>query len=217
MKPHTVPCPVAPTERLARALAQFGLAPEYRAGARPAPRREHLDALRALQPGALALVTGPSGCGKSTLLGALAAALRHTSPVIDAAALLAGAPTDRPITDITGAPLGITLRALARAGLADVRLWARSADQLSDGERARLSIALALLRARALDAPWVLLDGFAEPLDAPTARTLAICLARRETDARLICASSRDDLAEALAPDLTLDLDDTPQAGEARR
>lgn len=184
--------------RARAALATFGLsvhddapgAPEMQAHAHAIDQRVAF--------GQSALVIGPSGAGKSTLLRALAKRTGAT----DAAALAhaACARTSRVIDLFTG-PIPETLRLLASAGLADARVFVRRASDLSDGQRARLGVALAMSRT----ANTIILDEFCSGLDAATARSLCCTLTRwldRSRHARIICATARDEVRHWLAPAL---------------
>jgi ABC-type ATPase with predicted acetyltransferase domain len=194
-----------PTARLCRALAAFGLAPARRpARARAAP---DCDWLARLQPGQVALLTGPSGSGKSTLLLAAAAHAR----VLHWRALTpprAGPETGpgRPVIDLLRGPLAECIASLARAGLGEPALFARTPRELSEGERFRLRLALALHEAQADPGsePLLLIDEFASTLDRVTARTLCLCLKRWAARhlVRVVCATAHDDVAPWLAPDL---------------
>lgn len=101
-----------------------------------------------VRPGDLVFVTGPSGSGKSVLLRALLRAIRDAHPagshVVDLARLRL--PTDRPAVDLPAAPFETALRLLSAAGLADAMALLRPAPELSDGQRYRLRLALALDR-----------------------------------------------------------------------
>jgi ABC-type ATPase with predicted acetyltransferase domain len=203
---------IRPTERLCRACAAFGVGirqvhrhrrtPAGVSGSRLARR-----ALDALPEGGVALVTGPSGSGKSTLLGRLAAeAARRRLEVVR----VPGAEPGRgAIIDLIPGPLGEAIATLARAGLADATLLGRTPDELSEGERFRLSLALGLHRARSARparAPILVVDEFAATLDRATARSLARGVHRwaaRER-ARVVCATAHDDLADALTPHLSI-------------
>lgn len=194
-----------PTARLCRALAAFGLAPARR----PAPARSEPDCawLARLRPGQLALLTGPSGSGKSTLLHALAAHARDLrwrtlTPAADE--------PDRPVIDLLRGPLAECIASLARAGLGEPALFARTPRELSEGERFRLRLALALHEAQGDPAsePLLLIDEFASALDRVTARTLCLCLRRwaARHSVRVVCATAHDDVAPWLSPDLHLAL-----------
>lgn len=197
-----MPRPLSP--RLLRAGALFGLDP--RRSDPPPPWRhdaaQRLDAL--LRPGQIALLTGPSGAGKSAVLRALVARLRALRRRVR----IAQPPVarGRAVVTLFRSSLGHTLGLLARTGLAEAPLILRRADRLSDGQRARLAIALALERAPA--GATVIIDEFASTLDRPTAHALAHSLRRLMTpdlSLRLVCATAHDDLLEPLAPDVLVE------------
>ncbi len=164
---------------------------------------------RALRAGQLALITGPSAAGKSSILRALAhhpssvSTARHPdahTTVIDS---LAPTPADLPAA----------LRALSAAGLADAFLPARSISQLSEGERARLVIARAILVAERLlitgASPTILLDDFGDNLDDATAASVAFTLRRwlgHHPSVRIVIATLRHCIAPHLRPDVLIDL-----------
>lgn len=195
------------SERSCSALAAFGLTIGDDRAARP-DMRSHAHALsERLHPGAIALLTGPSGAGKSTLLHGL----RALQPrVIDARVLARSACSGRRrVVDLFAGDLADALRLLGAAGLADARVFARRACELSDGQRARLGVALAMdalkTDAPSAQAPLMLIDEFCSGLDDATARSLCITLRKwvdRRRDVRVVCATARGDLERWLAPDL---------------
>jgi len=98
-----------------------------------------------VRPGDVIFVTGPSGSGKSVLLARLAEALAAAwpdAPQVDLAAV--ALPADRRVIDLMRPPLGRALRTLGAAGLADAFLLLRTPQELSDGQRYRLRLALAI-------------------------------------------------------------------------
>jgi len=101
-----------------------------------------------VRPSDVVFITGPSGSGKSVLLRNLAQAIQGTRVVDLAAIREADAPpnaaTRRPVIDLMGGPLEQALRLLSAAGLADAFLLLRTPQELSDGQRYRLRLALAL-------------------------------------------------------------------------
>lgn len=206
---HTLTCAAPLSERLLRALAPFALVPRHAPGPTPpAPSTHQLRALLDLPPGRLALIRGPSGCGKSTLLRAASGAIaRRGGAVLDPERLLSRADPTLAIIDLFTQPLETTLRLLAGAGLGEAALWARTAPELSEGQRARLGLALAMARAGAEPHPWLILDECLAPLDAVTGAGVATTMRRWHRShpaARILAATSREDLTEALAPDLIL-------------
>jgi len=181
-----------------RAAALFGLT-------LPAPTPEpHATRAPTPAPGAITLITGPSGAGKSTALRRLADRARRTHAVIDHAAITLD---DKSCAALLGPEPNAAMHDLAAAGLADARAFIRTPSQLSDGERWRLRLALALRKAGRARKPALLIaDEFAALLDRPTARTLARLLRRAATRTNLAVAvaTSHDDLAPHLAPDAAL-------------
>jgi hypothetical protein len=98
-----------------------------------------------VRPGDVVYVTGPSGCGKSVLLTRLAEALGQAWPDARFADLAAmDLPPDRTVIDLMQPPLARALQVLSAAGLADAFLLLRTPQELSDGQRWRLRLALAI-------------------------------------------------------------------------
>ncbi|USN99696.1 MAG: ATP-binding cassette domain-containing protein [Phycisphaeraceae bacterium] len=213
--------------RLLRAMAPFGLEinrcgrPEAVASA--AAGAEPL--IGALSPGRVALLTGPSGAGKSVLLGAVwrrlgdrgsgigdqgAEVVRAHRVRLDARRAVAEHRVSMPLDDWLGL--------LSMAGLADARVLATPAGRLSDGERARLRLAVAMSRfgaPRPAGSGWLLVDECCSTLDRETAAGVAATLRRwaTRTGTRVIAASAHADLIGLLGPDLVVRC----EAGGARR
>ncbi|MEC9372589.1 MAG: hypothetical protein VYC34_02050, partial [Planctomycetota bacterium] len=108
-----------------------------------------------------------------------------------------------PAVDLFQLPLDDALSLLARAGLADVRAFIRRPSELSEGQRARLRIALALHRADSLANPDLILDEFAAHLDHETAVSLANLLRNRLRISRTnaVIASNSAHICGHCAPD----------------
>jgi len=210
---RVIDIPEPPTPIARAACAMFGVHLRAR---KPTRRRQDTPAAHArdgaqrlhqrLDLGQVALVLGPSGSGKSTLLAHLAElAERQQQPVVR----LTPVPGRTTPIDALPGSLAERLRALTSAGLADATLLARPARTLSDGERWRLALARAMVRAeraagRARTPALLIADEFAATLDRLTARTVAALAARRvrTTQAlRLALATNRDDLEPALQPE----------------
>ena len=194
-----------PSRRLLRALAVFGLAARRTDGVFVPPRHlvaaaRHIARVvrgHSASP-ARVLLTGASGCGKSTLLRELGRLLRERG--VPTRTL--SQPPTRPVIDLFTGPLAASLGALARAGLGDARLLGRTPDQLSEGERFRLSLALAT--AKAAPGTVLLCDEFMSCLDRPTAQCVSMALARwaERTRTVVVCATPHEDISEHFAPTL---------------
>lgn len=225
--------------RATRALAWFGLTHADVAHLRvQETRHARLLARRvvARRP-AVTLVVGPSGSGKSTVLGALARTLKrrelahvHTSlhaslhadlradlradasPASSAPASVLDFAPEAPIVDIPRTTLPGAISLLSRVGLGEARLLALLPSELSDGQRARYRLALALndalqLRERHAHA-WVLIDEFGTGLDRTTRRALALALARFcavRPGLHMVLSTTDDDVLERLAPDALIE------------
>ncbi|MFI4872331.1 MAG: AAA family ATPase [Phycisphaerales bacterium JB061] len=196
--------------------ARFGIPIDHDAGReRSAQLRAQADALArqldgSLRAGRLALITGPSGSGKSLLLRALSRRLDRwvAAPPIDHA-------NKAPTIELLAGSIEDRLRLLGACGLADAHPLVTPAGQLSDGQKARLALALAFEQAESIgERCTVLVDEFCSTLDRTTAASVAASVRRlvRPT-CRFVCASANDDLIEHLRPDVLVyvPLEGTPE------
>lgn len=153
-----------------------------------------------LGPKRVVYITGESGGGKSTLLRHLvsASAKDFTALAHDLGE------DDRPLIDLfPGVPLMRAAQYLAWAGISEPFVMLRRPNQLSDGQRYRLRLSLAMFHATKLERPLVALDEFCAVLDRETAKAVAHNV-RKTADATGICfvlASTHDDIIEHLDPD----------------
>ncbi len=179
-------------------------------------------------PGEILLITGPSGAGKSSTLAALR---KLASPTVSWIDLQQMNLPDRPIVDCLemssmrdDETLRRVLAALGRVGLAEAWSYLRTPAELSEGQRWRLKLAIALNHAtvRAVvessedsessKRPILVADEFAALLDRVTACVISRAL-RRAIDTApaprpaAIVATSHDDLIAALQPDRILTCD----------
>ncbi len=110
------------------------------------------------------------------------------------------------------------LEALSRVGLAEVWTYLKTPAQLSDGQRWRLRLAIAIARAAQTSGaqstrmpPLILAaDEFGALLDRITAMIVARALRKAVSttpNLRAIVATCHDDLNEALAPDRIIHCD----------
>lgn len=174
-------------------------------------------------PGRITLITGASGGGKSRLLQEMkrrdAGASRWIDPrnielpdssVIDIAASA--------IPAVGGADsIAAALELLSRVGLAEAWTYLQRPARLSDGQRWRLILALAVAQAKnggkkgathaddSAATAMIAMDEFAALLDRVTAAVVARAL-RRLTDRSAVLGAvvvtSHDDLFAALQPDV---------------
>jgi ABC-type ATPase with predicted acetyltransferase domain len=203
----------------------FGIDGELAVDARPACLSTPALDLRA---GQLVLLTGASGAGKSTLLREIARGHCRRARWIDLQRVRLPVAL---VIDVMADALGggrdegailAGLGALSRVGLGEVWTYLRRPGQLSDGQRWRLRVAIGLARAGnscdALRGVWrrsrrltvLAADEFAAPLDRITALVVARGLRKAVDSQRDLCAvvaTTRDDLAAALQPDLTIHCD----------
>jgi ABC-type ATPase with predicted acetyltransferase domain len=215
------------SDQVLRVCARFGIEP--RCGDIE-KRREAADRVAAsllnLGRGEIAMVTGPSGGGKSLIMRSLAKArARGVRRFVVRGAMGtrgAGAGAGRVIDQFDG-PLADSLAMLARAGLSEAHVLAAEVRSLSEGQRFRLALAVALHRAaRGVGQfrlpggvpPLILVDEFASMLDRTTAKTVARMFRRcvRACGVRAVVATGHDDVLESLAPDVLVW---QPLAGEA--
>jgi ABC-type ATPase with predicted acetyltransferase domain len=183
-----------------------------------------------IRPGDIVYITGPSGCGKSILLNELEKAVPPQDRINLAQILL---PADKTVIDCISPPFCFakrsggdggelldSLRLLSTAGLNDVFCILNQPCNLSDGEKYRFRLAMALAAGK----KYVFADEFCSELDricaasvsfrlrqfAPVS-SVACCLdLRRETQRQedrnegttFILASSHEDILLDLAPDV---------------
>ena len=155
------------------------------------------------EPGTILALIGDSGAGKSLALEALA---RRRGATI--AKPLTCQQLGRPVLDLfdPALPAARVLRLLAAAGLADATLWTRNANTLSQGERRRLELALAL--AGAVPESTLILDEFDAHLDFTTALALACSLRKLafRQCLRLVVSTHRPELLPALGPGRVIEI-----------
>ena len=147
-----------------------------------------------LQPGQIVAFTGPSGSGKSSLMRAASQQLENTLN-IDSLPL-----GDRLLIDSLPLPVNDAVALLASCGLGEARLLLRTPHELSDGQRYRFRLALALSRKP----NWIIADEFTAALDRTLAKVIAYNLRRHadRTAVGFLVATTHEDTLDDLAPDL---------------
>lgn len=164
-----------------------------------------------LPAGGAIAITGASGSGKSTLLRDLSSAAREA----DWRVVRVGARTLRnvPAIDLVPGSVEESMRMLARVGLGEARAFVRRAKELSDGQRARLHLAIALarcLRSRGRGPMLLVADEVGSALDDRSAEAIGALLRRLRRDSdrlRMAIATNRIPVVRALAPTLRVALD----------
>ena len=147
----------------------------------------------------LLALTGESGAGKSTLLRAAARDLRDRGArVVDLDDLTLGT---RPVIDRIGGSLDDAIATLSRCGLGEARLMLRLPSELSEGQRYRLRLALAVDALRETGG-WIVADEFTATLDRTLAKVLARNVHRLAQPGRLgfVLATTHEDILPDLAP-----------------
>ena len=147
-----------------------------------------------IEPGQVVYITGASGAGKSVLLQMIKEKLDDVFD-LDEQEL----PRGKPLVDCFDDDLDQSLRWLSLAGLSDVYALLQNPEQLSDGQRYRFRLALAL----AGNAGVICIDEFCAALERVSAAVVAHNV-RKFADVfgtTFIVATSHDDLLEDLCPD----------------
>lgn len=205
--------PVARSKRTKWIAKSFGLKlPAKVERTKPPPPDPIVVASLVPAPGEIVLITGPSGAGKSSLLRAVRRLTKNAVRWIDLDRVHPR--RQRPIVDLFGrTSLARVLAMLSRVGLAEVWTYLRTPAQLSEGQRWRLRLAMALLRAKGSSrSPRALIvcDEFAALLDRVTAaivaRTLRRAISSNSRQSALV-ATSHEDLIKALQPDVIVRCD----------
>jgi ABC-type ATPase with predicted acetyltransferase domain len=170
-----------------------------------------------VRPHDVVAFTGPSGSGKSSLLREVG----HRLNAIDATALEL---PNVPLVDALPGPVEHRLGLFAACGLSEARLLLRTPAELSDGQRYRFRIALAVAtvlgpagarleergsrktQSGSIPDPRssILLDEFAAPLDRTLAKVVAFNLRKlaRRTGLGVLAATAHADVLDDLNPDV---------------
>jgi hypothetical protein len=104
------------------------------------------------------------------------------------------------VIDALSLPFDAALGLLSRCGLAEPRLMLRRPAELSDGERWRFRLALAIAQSPA----WIVIDEFTAPLDRILAKIVAFNVGRQcsRTGIGFLIATCHTDVLDDLAPDV---------------
>lgn len=126
-----------------------------------------------IEPGDVACFTGASGSGKSSLMRAAAKSLSedHNQSVVNLDDLELG---NRILIEALPVPVYEAMGILSACGLSEARLLLRTPKELSDGQRYRFRLALAMAQKPA----WIVADEFSATLDRTLAKVVAFNLKR---------------------------------------
>ncbi len=180
------------TEKVSQVCRMFGLTVE-----RLAERTVSHNCTVEINAGNIVYITGPSGAGKSVLLRELEKCI----PALDRINLNeVQLPADKTTIDcIEGDVLG-GLRLLSTAGLGDVFCVLNQPANLSDGQKWRFRLAMAM----AAQKKYIFADEFCCGLDRITAAVIAYNIHKfaKKTGVTFILAGSHEDILLDLAPDV---------------
>jgi len=180
------------TDKVAQVCRMFGLTVD-----RLTERRINHNCRLEINGGNVVYITGPSGAGKSVLLKELEKSIPASDRVNLARIKL---PSDKALIDCIDGDLLTSLRTLSTAGLNDCFCILNEAGKLSDGQKYRFRLAMAL----AAEKKFVFADEFCSELDRITAAVISYNIHKfaKRTGTVFILASSQDDILLDLAPDV---------------
>jgi ABC-type ATPase with predicted acetyltransferase domain len=150
-----------------------------------------------INTGDIVYITGPSGSGKSVLLDELEKSVPVSEKVNLSEIEL---PTDKTLIDCIGDSFIAGLKLLSTAGLNDVFCVLNQPANLSDGEKWRFRLAMALAAGK----KFVFADEFCCELDRIMAAVIAYNIRKfaKQAGVTFILASSHEDTLLDLAPDV---------------
>ena len=150
-----------------------------------------------INDGDIVYITGPSGAGKSVLLKELEKTIPPENKVNLADIKL---PKEKTLVDCIEADLLTSLRILSTAGLNDCFCVLNQPANLSEGQKYRFRLALALAAKK----KFVFADEFCSELDRITASVLAYNIHKfaKKNGVTFVLASSHDDVLLDLQPDV---------------
>jgi ABC-type ATPase with predicted acetyltransferase domain len=182
------------TEKVALVCRMFGLTVDGLT-----KRRLNHSCQLEINDGNIVFVTGPSGAGKSVLLSEL----EKSIPARDRMNLTRiKLPSDKTLIDCIDGDLLRSLRMLSIAGLNDCFCILNQPCNLSEGQKYRFRLAMALAAKK----KFIFADEFCSELDRITAAVISYNVHKfaKRTGTIFILASSHDDILLDLSPDVLL-------------
>jgi ABC-type ATPase with predicted acetyltransferase domain len=180
------------TDKVAATLRMFGLSTD-----RLAETSVTHSCRLEINDGDIVYITGPSGSGKSVLLRELEKAIPAADSVNLNRIVL---PADKALIDCIDGDFLKALKLLSTAGLNDVCCILNQPANLSDGQKYRFRLALALAAEKKL----IFADEFCSNLDRITAAVIAYNIHKfaKRNGATFILASAHEDILADLQPDV---------------
>ncbi len=151
-----------------------------------------------IEAGNLVLFTGESGAGKSSLMRAAVNQLSEsTAKIINLDDLQL---SNQLLIDSLPTDLIESLAILSDCGLGEAQLMLRTPSELSDGQRYRFRLALALSQK----GDWIIADEFTATLDRTLAKVIAFNIRKlcNRNNLGFMLATTHSDVVEDLAPDV---------------
>lgn len=180
------------TNKVASVCRMFGLTVD-----RLTERRFNHSCQLEINKGDIVYLTGPSGAGKSVLLRELEKSIPASDRVNLTRIKL---PSDKTLIDCIDGDLLRSLRTLSIAGLNDCFCILNQPRNLSDGQKYRFRLAMALAAKK----KFIFADEFCSELDRITAAVISYNVHKfaKRTGTIFILASSHDDILLDLSPDI---------------
>lgn len=150
-----------------------------------------------LREGDIVYITGPSGSGKSVILNEIERQLPQSEKINLSQIELT---CERSVIDCIGGGVIDSLKVLNTAGLNDVHCILNRPAFLSDGQKQRFRLAMALSAGK----KYIIADEFCSQLDRVTAAVIAYNIRRfaSKYKAVFLLASCQDDILADLQPDV---------------
>jgi len=180
------------TDKMEKVMRMFGLTAD-----RLADRQITYTCQLDIDDGYIVYITGPSGAGKSILLKEFEKAVSEKDKVNIAGIKL---PSNKTLIDCIEGDFLSSLKLLSIAGLSDVFCILNQPSNLSDGQKYRFRLAMALATKK----KFIFADEFCSNLDRITAATISYKVHKfaKRNGTVFFLASSHQDILMDLEPDV---------------